>query len=118
MRDTDWAYLAGIIDGEGSIFLSKNNGGKSVQPHVVVAMSTPQPIKWVYRTFGGHYKRRWMEARGISPEGYRYTWGFHSQEGTYLICLGMLPYLKLKRSKAKEVIRYFEGKQQQNSHMA
>jgi hypothetical protein len=100
----DWAYLAALIDGEGHVALVPNNMKTypSLQPRVVVAMSTKQPVKWVYVTFKvGTYTKR-PSSRNRS--GYSYRWGVYSKVETYYILQGCLPYLKLKRKKAKEVM--------------
>jgi hypothetical protein len=111
MKKTDIAYLAGIIDGEGSIALVPNNRGKNLQPRIVVAMSTKQPVKWIHKTFGGCYRKRWMEITPprIGNSGYRYTWGVYNKDGVIAILEACMPYLKTKRRKAQEVIRYFEA---------
>jgi hypothetical protein len=96
LKQTDWAYLAGIIDGEGSIGIYKG------QPRIVVAMRSKQPCLWIYLTFGGCWKRRLVKELG--EHRVRYTWGVYSKDKVRKILEGCLPYLKTKRSKAKEVL--------------
>lgn len=105
MKDTDWAYLAGIIDGEGCISWVIGPKNRLGQPRVNVSMSTKQPTLWIYKKFGGKYRKRWVLARGVTPQdGWRYYWGIYSHDGVYLILEGCLPFLKTKRKKAKEVM--------------
>ena len=103
---TDWAYLAGVIDSDGSIsIVTQNSGRPQLQPRVSVVMSTEEPVRWIHETFPiGRFSKKWHEQRGVSPSGYRWRWGAYSFDGAWWICQGVLPYLRLKIDKAKEVI--------------
>ena len=100
LRDTDWAYLAGIIDGEGTMGVYRR------QPRVVVAMCTEQPVLWIHETFGGRLKLARRVRNPDAREGLeiRYTWGVYSRAYVWEILDGCLPYLILKRKKAEEVM--------------
>jgi hypothetical protein len=105
VRDVDWAYLAGIIDGEGCIGIYHHRRQDTWQPRIVVAMSTKEPVVWIGDTFGGKVRRG---SRGT------WVWGVYSVTYVEAILSGCLPYLRTKRRKAREVIRYCEGVQQQS----
>lgn len=108
----DRAYLAGLIDGEGTIAVYYPSRNRLGSPRVVIAMSTEQPLLWVYETFGYVYSGpREVKVNGRTE--IRYRWGTYSRRGVYLVLQGVLPYLKLKRERAEEVIRYCEGFKQQ-----
>lgn len=97
---TEWAYLAGIIDGEGSIVI------QSGQPHVSFTQVNPRIVNWAEQIFGG---RKNFNIR-YKPEQIRkhqpcYRWGVHSKPGCRVILSGILPFLVLKRKKAKEALR-------------
>lgn len=55
--ESELAYLAGLIDGEGCLRVEKS-GGKyrytPMTPTVCVTNSNPTLIKWVIEKFGGH----------------------------------------------------------------
>jgi hypothetical protein len=57
-------------------------------------MTTEQPVRWIYETFGGN----------VTFPHDHYHWGIYSSLECLRVCEGMLPYLKLKRDKAEEVI--------------
>jgi intein/homing endonuclease len=67
----EYAYLAGIIDGEGSILLSKNNkSDKFRKPVISVTSTSEELILYLKFTFGGnivnqkiykdHHKKSWI----------------------------------------------------------
>lgn len=68
-------------------------------------MSTQEPLFWVHNTFdGGCYRDRMVKANGRLER--RFHWGVYSYVWSWYICDGMLPYLRLKKHKAEEVITY------------
>lgn len=57
MRKIDAAYLAGLIDGEGCIFIAKTKKsilrkGYRFQSGIHVAMTAPSIVKWVHQVTG------------------------------------------------------------------
>lgn len=52
MLETDKAYIAGIIDGEGSIMLQKFYSNEPPAPCVSIASTTLELLKWVQKTVG------------------------------------------------------------------
>lgn len=52
MTETDKAYIAGIIDGEGSLMLQKFHSNEHPAPCVYVASTTLELLKWVQKTVG------------------------------------------------------------------
>lgn len=53
--NTDLAYLAGIIDGEGTIFIQRrmDNGTWTYWSRMQVVNTYKPLIEWIYSTFGG-----------------------------------------------------------------
>jgi hypothetical protein len=45
MKETDKAYIAGLIDGEGSVCLTRFNRGKRRAPAVTLPNTSTEPIK-------------------------------------------------------------------------
>lgn len=115
ISDTDWAYLAGLIEGEGTIGLYPYSNARpdslKLSPRVVISMNTKQPVKWIYETFGCIYSgpKKVRTPRGLEI---RYRWATYQVEGCLLVLEGVLPYMKLKNIKAKEVIKYCEWRLQ------
>lgn len=104
MTETDKAYIAGIIDGEGCIGIYVARGGKGYGSHalqVVVKMSEPQAITMISETFdtpihvGG--------VRGNSrPCG---TVTLRAEKALSLL-QACLPYLRVKKAQAEIGIEF------------
>lgn len=68
LNKIDLAYIAGIVDGEGYVGIGRNNrtGRPNQVPQymevVSIGMNNPKPIKFIYRFFGGCFKR---DTRGL-----------------------------------------------------
>lgn len=106
LTETERAYIAGIIDGEGSIFVAAvgPNRRKTVYPIVTVAMTHRGVIDWLRdRLDCGTVKRHNHTARRRSPhfkEQFRVqVFGKRAQ----LLCSTLLPFLIVKREQARLV---------------
>lgn len=52
MTETEKAYIAGIIDGEGSIMLQKIHSNEHPSPCISIASTTLELLKWIKETIG------------------------------------------------------------------
>jgi len=92
----DLSYLAGIIDGEGSIGIHNENG-KPKGMRLTVGNTDPRLIIWLKETFGGssypdrHRKANWKES---------WKWTISTQQAAALL-EQVLPWLRLKREQAE-----------------
>jgi len=99
------AYIAGLIDGDGTIYLHKRtrNSHQSVCPRVIITSSGSGLAEYVYSAYGGSMST-------VQPrKGYR-----EKKPYTYLLIAGskragsmirdMLPYLLIKKDRAQEVL--------------
>lgn len=100
---TDAAYMAGIIDGEGSII--KANRSKNYPNWIIKVSMTDRPlIEWLH-SFGGTVNPRpsknprWQD---------QWCWQMSRQIDVQLILTAVLPYLRIKRGKAVEALAFFE----------
>lgn len=125
---TDWAYMAGIMDGEGSFCISKVTlHSKSGKPYfgydckVMVANTSEVLIKWLVGKFGGKYRvgvneaskqaQAWGSKKTIRP-CYRWTMeGYRNQE---LFLLAVIPYLVIKRAQAIVALEWTRMLNQKN----
>jgi hypothetical protein len=99
------AYLAGIIDGEGSIYIyEKINKGKYIRRYAGIQVSSTDPklIAWLQEKFPGTtytqmppYPHQWKES---------YTWRLTKAKEVYLLLKKLLPYLIIKKEKALEIL--------------
>lgn len=109
-RDTDLAYFAGILDGEGCIWAGLKSG-KYATPIVRVQVTTTdvELCVWLRDLFGGsvtEHSNKKAEANGRKRVDY---WCVHSQEAAYVL-RAVLPHLKLKRRQAELAIELEERK--------
>lgn len=101
-----WAYLAGILDGEGTIKAYDNR-----RVWVIFVNTDRGLIDWVVSTFPGCSVR---ERRREPPHKtlWSVTWGRGAVQRELL--LGVMPYLIVKRDAASEVIAWIEQRQHFN----
>ena len=99
------AYIAGLIDGEGSIFVtSVGPRGGTVYPTVVVAMTHKPVIEWLTATVGAgtvklHNQTNLRRHPYMKPQ-YRFQiFGKRAR----LLCEALLPYLQVKAEQARLV---------------
>ncbi len=95
---TDLAYLAGLLDGEGSISLHMQKLDKyELYSFRVLITSTNRPVvDWLAEYFGGSIR---MQPR--RNDGYKdiYRWCLRTCEAAQLLPL-LLPYLIIKKEHA------------------
>jgi hypothetical protein len=118
---TDAAYLAGLIDGEGSIAVNRTRTGAAAKgckrgfayrSSVTIAMTDLPVLEWVQATtgvgkictkkvYGAHRKPAW-------------TWAAWSIEASALL-QQVLPYLKIKGPQASNLIAFQAAMRQPGS---
>lgn len=96
--ETDWAYLAGIIDGEGTISLYKEGQRYSIPTLTVRVSSTDENLMtWLRRNFGGSYNKRKTKQKSTHKDSY--TWSLYGKK-LNIILHNILPYLQIKYIQA------------------
>lgn len=104
-------YLAGIIDGEGCVKISKfqikykNKDGKTKyyfdrQARCEVSNTSKDLIDWLYDNFGGH---KFPVRRKVNRK-LQYRWKLRQKEIEKILPL-IIPYLIVKKQEAKESLR-------------
>jgi len=99
-------YIAGILDGEGSILLLRSSCRARIYPRVVVGMSdhvcvgTLQNITSVGHVYTVEYKKK--NCKSI------YTWNVQAVLEIYFLLKAVLPYLITKKERAKVMIDFVE----------
>lgn len=111
--ETELAYLAGLTDGDGSIYVTRTNRLRTVYPAVTWAMTDRPTIDWVTSKIGGRVVV--MNNHTNLREG-KTTWGrstFKPQWRAQVagsrarrLCERMLPYLVTKRAQAELVVQF------------
>jgi hypothetical protein len=107
IQNTDWAYLAGIIDGEGCVGIEVLHAdGKSrlrdyYSSRLCIINTNLEMLQWVQRNFGGTIQTKLTKATNKLC----YRWHIF---GRNLVATlqGVLPYLIIKRKQAETVLEY------------
>lgn len=114
MKETRLAYVAGLIDADGSLYISKSTndlGYVSYDPTVMIRTTHFETVKWLVSTFGGTFnKTDW-----VVPIWKRYyRWKFTSDKHASRFLDKILSYLWLKKEQAFILKEYFEMNGVQN----
>lgn len=113
VTETEWAYIAGIIDGEGCLGVyhrsSRNKGTRQVipstsyRPRIQVVNTNLNLVLWIrdrlkgdIATYASHDSRRKT----------KYVWRNGAARSILSICEHCLPYLVIKRKQAELVLRF------------
>ena len=107
-----WQYLAGFLDGEGSIGTTRTGKLRNVVGRVTIANTDHAILELIKSQFGGTITRR---ERGNKP-GWRPFCSISWTNRSALSLLeGVLPYLILKRAQAELCIQLIRMKDQPKS---
>jgi len=103
------AYLAGIVDGEGSIYIGNFScNPKTKLPYFqtnIQVTNTDKPlIDWLINTFGGLYSKRTIKQHAINSRKQVHTWTISGERVTHL-CELILPYLIVKIRQCEIMIK-------------
>lgn len=99
---TDLAYIAGIIDGEGTICCMAHATGKTCYPSVSVSMTDFYVIEWIAQKWNATASKLRSRHPNYRPQLLVRLTG----ERALLVCKLLVPYLKVKRRQA-ELVQMF-----------
>lgn len=110
LSETDWAYVAGILDGEGCIRDQKQTHSRHVQPTIRVANTYLGLVEWLRKIFGGSI---YTDCRTSQPDrnpNWNQVWEWRrcSESAVYAILSGCIPYMIVKRDRALEIMTRIE----------
>lgn len=112
MTATEFAYLAGIIDGEGTISVRRNQrstGRVYFQPHITVANTSFRLLQWLRdKGFSSH----WYVNNG-GHSCYKIYWSGYQMGG---LLSSIRPYLVIKAPHADLVLELIEIRGKQRLH--
>jgi hypothetical protein len=107
----DWAYLAGMIDGEGTIYVRRSKSG-SFQGCVRVYQKDPSVLEYLKELFQvGEVNFAGGQTNELGGKEYvngGHQWGINSVLEIRWILNGVLPFLRVKQAQAAwaiEIIR-------------
>ena len=114
MHINDAAYLAGLFDGEGSIYFKKTRQKKHQRPgkpthnvmviRMEIAMTDKSVLEWVGETTGvGAFGSKKVQ------EGYKPQWRWRAAHRDALkVCKELWPFAQTKLHKIEQIIDYYE----------
>ena len=119
MNVSDAAYVAGLFDGEGSVYIKRMDQMKHKRPgkpvHKVwvirmeMAMTDKDTIQWCHELFGcGHFGERKVK------KGYKRQWRWRVAHRDALYVAKILwPHAKTKLHKIEQIIDNYEPRAQE-----
>ena len=114
MHINDAAYLAGLFDGEGSVYFKKTSQKKHQRPgkpthnvmviRMEIAMTDKSVLEWVWETTGvGAFGSKKVQA------GYKPQWRWRAAHRDALkVCKELWPFAQTKLHKIEQIIDYYE----------
>lgn len=96
----DYAYAAGLFDGEGHIDIKGS-------VRMAIQMTDPEPIQAMYEIFGGHVYQ-WPERNKSGRD--IYEWRAAGWEGVMDACNAMWPYIRGKKRQLQVAMNWYDYK--------
>ena len=114
ISETDWAYIAGIIDSDGYVGLTRSKENRrtkntyNYRPTITVTQAEPQAIMLLQSIgFGAFGINRQRNAK----HRILFRWGVYSYTDVKLLIENVLPYLRIKRKQARLLLEYCEHRE-------
>ncbi|MBU7595094.1 hypothetical protein FVO58_21775 [Metabacillus halosaccharovorans] len=108
MEAWEVAYLAGIIDGEGSITLTRIHKNEHRRPCITIASTDIELLNYIKSLTGGIISNK----KNYNPEKHKdsFTLNIKKKEKVIDILVQVLPYLRVptKRKRALWVIEHYD----------
>jgi hypothetical protein len=100
IKQKRFAFLAGLLDGDGSISIRDNYNGSGYQLTMSIYSTSRQLMKWLVLTFGGTFRK--IPTKGNRKQ--KYQW----YTGAKKLIAGVLPYATLKRRAVSLAIDFLD----------
>ena len=113
LSETELAYIAGIIDGEGTISIAKQREGKGYQARVTVGMTFFDIPLWIHAVFGGSVYIRKFKTNKQKDACIVTLTGSSARR----ILTELYPYLILKKPQADVAFKFWEISDRKGSYM-
>jgi|SRR5215831_6802504 len=101
MDETFWAYLAGFIDGEGSVSMCQNG------PRLIITNTYLPTLEWIRDTVGAGNIQQ-VRHKGLGERSkpcYNLNLGSHAAGR---ILPKVIPYMKVKKARAEILVEYLD----------
>ena len=123
IAETDTAYIAGLFDGDGSIYYAKRREKKkkhkgdgyrysmSQRISMEVTMTDQSVIRWLHEILGvGTVVKK--PRKGLRKDGTKYLmqWKWRCTfRDAYWVCLNIWPWSHTKLPKIQQIIDHYDG---------
>lgn len=105
VTNTELAYIAGIIDGEGTITLMRHHSNQTPSPEISVANTSFRLLQWLKKTVGaGVIIKKKIYQSHHTPS---YVWTLRSNAALTLM-QAALPWLMIKDRRAKLILKDYK----------
>lgn len=117
MQDANWPYLAGLIDGEGHIGVTKGcrYWGETKYPayslQISIANNDLGLMQYLIKHFGGVY---YVHTRKNPNARVGYIWHPKGHKNKEQLLLAVIPYLVIKPEQAKLALEFLRMKDEIN----
>lgn len=116
MKDKDdliMAYVAGLIDGDGSISLirEKRANGYIYYPCIQLSNVFEEMVTFLHNTFGGCKK---LKSRQQHSKKSQFVWNVRGMESCKNVLTKILPFLVLKQRQGKKLCNYITNPTEEN----
>jgi hypothetical protein len=110
MEEIKIGYMAGIIDGEGSVSLRRsNNNRRSFNPMIQVTNTNKEMLNWINANFSGAvYKHTWGHYGKHKNEKAAWLWQLKNHNDVEDFLKLIYPYLIIKKKQAELVLKYID----------
>ncbi len=105
-----FAYMAGLMDGEGSFSISITDEGKHFAVNIRLYNTNKKLIQWVIKNFGGEPSWREQNGNNLISSNSEYKemcqWFLTGRRAMENFLLAVIPYLIGKKEQAKILLEY------------
>jgi len=104
VQDWELAYMAGIVDGEGCLYINPHTWSVGI----TISMKDKLPLQLFQDVFGGDIKSRPRRSTRTPNWRHLWSWSMGGRRATWLIDL-LIPFLRNKKSQAELALRFQLG---------
>jgi hypothetical protein len=114
LKKSEWAYLAGLFDGEGclKVVLRKRKKSAAFQLNLDICNTHRGVLDWVHKKLGGGVL---YSTERSGKERRKFNWTLGSAPNMRHVLKGMLPFLLVKQQQALLAIAFLEKIRPQNN---
>ncbi len=100
LSEREQGYIAGLIDGEGSIQLEPSNGDSGTYRATIMVSNCHLPVlTWLAARLGGKV----VPLRAVERKRQAWEWQLHGNPAVIALARDLAPYLIIKREQAEVV---------------